>query len=52
MVSGLVLDDSKLWDPDFITAAKQVSFLSIYMPSCSFQQVLASYLAISLNDAL
>ncbi|TYI67391.1 hypothetical protein E1A91_D08G014600v1 [Gossypium mustelinum] len=23
VVSGLVLDDSKLWDPDFITAAKQ-----------------------------
>ncbi|KAG4185911.1 hypothetical protein ERO13_A08G010200v2 [Gossypium hirsutum] len=24
VVSGLVLDDSKLWDPDFITAAKYV----------------------------
>ncbi|KAL3718553.1 hypothetical protein ACJRO7_003647 [Eucalyptus globulus] len=28
VVSGLVLDDSKLWDPDFITAAKKVSVLS------------------------
>lgn len=26
VLSGLVLDDSKLWDPDFITAAKQVPY--------------------------
>lgn len=28
VVSGLVLNDSGLWDPDFITAAKQVSYLA------------------------
>ncbi|KAI7744735.1 hypothetical protein M8C21_015310 [Ambrosia artemisiifolia] len=33
VVSGLVLDDSVLWDPDFITAAKQVtSFVFVMSP--------------------
>ncbi|KAI7744739.1 hypothetical protein M8C21_016874 [Ambrosia artemisiifolia] len=31
VVSGLVLDDSVLWDPDFITAAKQVTIFVFVM---------------------
>ncbi|KAL8210204.1 hypothetical protein R6Q57_006936 [Mikania cordata] len=31
VVSGLVLDDSALWDPDFITAAKQLIFFRFVM---------------------
>lgn len=38
VVSGLVLNDSGLWDPDFVTAAKQESSLFIFS-SITFYQL-------------
>lgn len=38
VVSGLVLNDSGLWDPDFITAAKQEAS-SIIFSSFIFHQL-------------
>ena len=38
VVSGLVLNDSGLWDPDFITAAKQEPFFIIFS-SITFYQL-------------
>ncbi|PPD96705.1 hypothetical protein GOBAR_DD06279 [Gossypium barbadense] len=35
VVSGLVLNDSGLWDPDFVTAAKQESSITISLQSHS-----------------